>query len=94
MLNYQSLWRETTFLNLPIYKKHCTHHQHALHALVFSRFFQMTVILWHLLGTVIQCEPERMKEVRAATATVFSSSNNNNKRMLEATISTNKFDNE
>jgi hypothetical protein len=25
---------------------------------------------------------------------VFSSSNNNNKRMLEATISTNKFDNE
>jgi hypothetical protein len=49
--------------------------------------FQMTVILWHLLGTVIQCEPERMKEVRAATAMVFSSSNNN-KRMLEATIPT------
>jgi hypothetical protein len=49
--------------------------------------FQMTVILWHLLmGTVIQCEPERMKEVRAA-AMVFSSSNNN-KRMFEATIPT------
>jgi hypothetical protein len=55
--------------------------------------FQMTVILWHLLGTVFQCEPERMKEVRAATAMVFSSSNNN-KRMIGATISTNKFDNE
>jgi hypothetical protein len=51
------------------------------------------MILWHLLGTVIQCEPKRMQEVRAA-AMVFSSSSNNNKRMLEATISTNKFDNE
>jgi hypothetical protein len=38
------------------------------------------------MGTVIQCEPERMKEVRAA-AMVFSSSNNN-KRMFEATITT------
>jgi hypothetical protein len=47
----------------------------------------MTVILWHLLDTVIQCEPKRMHEVRAA-AMVFSSLNNNNKRMLEATITT------
>jgi hypothetical protein len=33
--------------------------------------FQMTVILWHLLCTVIQCEPERMKEVRAATGVLI-----------------------
>jgi hypothetical protein len=45
------------------------------------------MILWHLLGTVIQCEPKRMQEVRAA-AMVFSSSSNNNKRMFEATITT------
>jgi hypothetical protein len=63
-----------------------THHQRSLHSLIFSRFFQMTLILWHLLGTVIQCEPKRMQEVRAA-AMVFSSLNNN-KRMFEATIST------
>jgi hypothetical protein len=44
----------------------------------------MTVILWFLLGTVIQCKPKRMQEVRAA-AMVFSSWNNN-KRMFEATI--------
>jgi hypothetical protein len=52
----------------------------------------MTLILWHLLDTVIQCEPKRLQEVRAA-AMVFSSSNNN-KRMFETIITTNKFDNE
>jgi hypothetical protein len=48
---------------------------------------KMTVILWHLLGTVIhQCEPTRMQEVQAG-AMVFSSLSNN-KRMFETIIPT------
>jgi hypothetical protein len=49
--------------------------------------WQMTVILWHFLGTVIQCEPKRMQEVREQLRWC-SHHRTNNKRMFETIIST------
>jgi hypothetical protein len=70
-------------------KAHCIAHITAMQVIgICVASFQMTVILWHLLGTVIhQCKPKRMQEVRAAAMVLFSSLNNN-KRMFEATIPT------
>jgi hypothetical protein len=47
-----------------IMKAHCIAHITVMCVIgICLASFQMTVILWHLLGTVIQCKPKRMQEV-------------------------------